>query len=102
MERFTTTFSMSLGGDTPSWEGEVTVAYSINPDEPEVGPTRDHGGLPFVPAEAVDIDVTHIDGVAIAQRENGYRDARDLEDAIECSDRLMLFLVERAAEQELV
>lgn len=98
--RYTHTLSLSIGGDTPTWEGEATVSFEVNPEEPEVGPTYAHGGLPRVPAEAVDVTVTHIDGEPVMQRDHGLLEARTLENHIECSDALMAELLEAASEIE--
>ena len=98
--RYTHTLSLSIGGDTPTWEGEATVSFEVNPEEPEVGPTYAHGGLPRVPAEVVDVTVTHIDGVPVSQRDHGLLEAQTLETHIECSDALMADLLEAASEIE--
>lgn len=97
--RYTHTLSLSIGGDTPTWEGEATVSYEVNPEEPEVGPTYAHGGLPRVPAEVVDVTVTHIDGLPITKRgPYGALEAQTIETHIECSDRLMDELLQAACE----
>lgn len=98
--RYTHTLSLSIGGDTPTWEGEATVSFEVNPEEPEVGPTYAHGGLPRVPAEVVDVTVTHIDGEPVMQRDHGLLEAQTLETHIECSDALMANLLEAASEIE--
>ena len=98
--RYTHTLSLSIGGDTPTWEGEATVSFEVNPEEPEVGPTYAHGGLPRVPAEVVDVIVTHIDGVPVSQRDPFLDEAATLENHIECSDSLMAELMEAAAQVE--
>lgn len=98
---FTATLSLSLGGDTPTWEGEATVWFTVDPAEAERPATYAHGGSPAVPASVVDVMVTHIDGQPIAEREHGKHEAETLENHIECSDRLMARLLELAAESEV-
>lgn len=93
MTHHTTTLSLSLGGDVPTWEGEATVTYSVVWGAPETGPTYACGGTPADPDEVNDITVTHIDGRIPEPHE-----AETLVCHIECNDRLISLLVERAAE----
>lgn len=96
---YTHTLSLSLGGDEPTWEGEATVIYTVSWGAPEQGPSYASGGQPADPDEIADITVTHIDGVAVANREHGKHEAETLETHIECSDALMAELLEAAAEE---
>lgn len=97
MTTHTTTLSLSLGGDTPTWEGEATVTYSVVWGRPEVAPSYSHGGLPADPDEIDDVTVTHIDGDPVSAREP--HEAEQLQCHIECSDRLMAELLTHAAEE---
>ena len=94
MTTHTTTLSLSLGGDTPTWEGEATVSYSVTWGGPETPPAYSHGGLPADPDLVEDVTVTHIDG-----RIPGAGEAEMLENHIECDDRLMAELLTHAAEE---
>jgi len=60
--RFTYTASLSRGGDTPTWEGEVTVTYSVQPAEPETGPSYACGGTPGSDAGVIDLTLEAVDG----------------------------------------
>lgn len=99
MPRYTTTLDLSIGGDTPTWEGEATVSYAVVWGRPETPPAFDHGGLPADPDEIDDVRVTHIDGTPVEQRHFGKHEAVTLETHIECDGRLVELLLERAAEQ---
>lgn len=93
------TLDLSLSGDTPTWEGEATVTYTVVWGAPETGPTYDCRGQPADPDEVNDIKVTHIDGVSIAESMYGKYEAETLESHIECSDRLIEELLSIAAAQ---
>lgn len=58
------TLSASIGGDIPTWEGEITVGYNIQPGEPETGPTYDCGGTPASDPCVIDVTLLEIDGKA--------------------------------------
>lgn len=60
--RYTTTLSLSIGGDVPPWEGEATVSYLVTWGCAETPPAYSHGGLPADPDEVDDIRVEAIDG----------------------------------------
>lgn len=94
---YSTTLSLSIGGDTPTWEGEATVCYSVTWGAPEKGPTYACGGQPADPDEIDAITVTHIDG-AVVVGEGLTRDAETLQCHIECNDRLTSLLLEHAYE----
>lgn len=96
--RYTTTLSLSIGGDEPTWEGEATVSYTVAWGRPATAPSYSHGGLPADPDEVDDITVTHIDGVPVDQRDHGAFEADTLQAHIEGSDRLLEDLLIEAAE----
>lgn len=98
--RYTHTLSLSIGGDTPAWEGEATVSFVVYPGRPETPPAYSHGGMPAEPPEVGDIKVTHIDGTPVEKREWGPYEADALETHIECSDALVAELLQAAAEDE--
>lgn len=60
--RHTYTASFSVGGDIPTWEGEVEFSYTVIWGAPEQGPTYASGGQPADPDEIDDIRVVSIDG----------------------------------------
>lgn len=93
---YTATLDLSIGGNTPTWEGEATVSYIVVWGAPATGPTYDCGGTPADPDDVNDIRVTHIDGVPISKREHGKHEADTLETHLECSDRLVGELLEIA------
>jgi hypothetical protein len=97
--RYTTTLSLSIGGDTPTWEGEAEVSYTVAWGRGPTPPSYSHGGLPADPDEVNDIRVTHIDGRPVAAIEYGKLEAETLETHIECSDALLCQLLTDAAEQ---
>ena len=96
---YTTTLSLSVGGDEPTWEGEATVTFSVTWGTPERAPAYSHGGLPADPDEINDITVTHIDGEPVERRTYGKLEAETLETHIECSDALMHELLTYAVEE---
>jgi len=97
--RYTHTLSLSLGGDEPVWEGEVTVTYVVHPARPAAPPSYASGGDPPEPALVEDITVTHIDGAVVVG--GGLSDeARTLEAVIEGSDALLAVLLQEAAETD--
>jgi hypothetical protein len=98
MAHYSADVSLSLGGDPPEWEGEVTVCYQVSWGAPERAPSYSHGGLPADPDQVDDITVTHIDG-AIVVGEGLKEHAQRCEDLIETNDALIGFLLERAYEQ---
>jgi hypothetical protein len=100
MPRHVHTLSLSIGGDTPTWEGEATVSYTVLWGAPERPPAYSHGGLPADPDEVDDVTVTHIDGQLVGAREHGSHEASTLEHHITGSDRLMAELLTAAAEDE--
>jgi hypothetical protein len=75
---YTTSIGLSLGGDTPTWEGEAKVSYTLD----EVGGVDD-------------LSVTAIDGRAPETDE-----AETLEGVIWGSTRLLCLLAEDAADDE--
>jgi hypothetical protein len=97
--RYTHTLSLSIGGDTPSWEGEATVSYLVSWGAPEQGPSYASGGQPADPDEIDDITITHIDGVPVTVCDYGKYEAETLEMHIECSDALMDELMVAACKQ---
>lgn len=60
--RLTYTASFSVGGDTPTWEGEVEFSYTVTFGAPEQGPSFASGGQPADPDEVDDIRCEKIDG----------------------------------------
>jgi len=101
---YTTTLSLSLGGDEPTWEGEAIVSFAVTWGRAETPPAYSHGGLPADPDEVDGITVTHIDGEPIERRTHGKREAETLEGYIEGNDRiieeLLIYAVEAEAERE--
>ena len=97
MKHYSTTLDLSLGGDSPDWEGEVTVCYAVTWGRPAIGPSYSHGGLPADPDEINDITVTHIDG-AVVVGEGLKEHAALCEAAIESNDALIGLLLEHAYE----
>jgi len=93
-------FSMSLGGDEPTWEGEVTVVYRVIWGAQERGPTYDCGGTPADPDEIADIIVTSIDGASVLLGDDLMQRARDLQDHIKRDEALISRMLAHAAEQE--
>lgn len=91
MTHHTTTLSLSIGGDTPTWEGEVTVTYEVTPYRPAQPPTYDRGWIPEDWPEVVNIQVTHIEG-----READLDEAVTLADWIDNDEKLMAILLDRA------
>lgn len=61
-DTFTTTLSLSIGGDVPTWEGEAKVSFRVIWGQPETPPAYHHGGLPAEPDMVEDITVLEIDG----------------------------------------
>jgi hypothetical protein len=88
MSRYVATLDISLGGDTPTWEGEVTVTYTVVWGRPETPPAYAHGALPADPDEVNDITVIKIDGTPVVAR-GLMSNAETLESHIECNDRLI-------------
>lgn len=97
---YTTTLSLSIGGDVPTWEGEATVCFSVCWGRAETPPSYSHGGLPADPDEVEDITVIAIDDQPIAARLHGRFEAETLETHIECNDRLVSDLLTYAREIE--
>ncbi len=60
--RYTYTTGLNRGGDTPTWEGDVTVSYTVLPGEPETGPSYACGGTPATGATVEDIRLEKVDG----------------------------------------
>lgn len=99
---YTHILSMSQGGDTPTWEGEVTVSYEVvwgQPESGRFGPPEDYDPGAGDVVEAV--KVTHIDGEPVSGRTYGKYEADALEDTIECSDALLSELLQAATEDEI-
>lgn len=61
--RYHYTASFSIGGDIPTWEGEVEFSYTVTWGAPETPPAYSHGGLPADPDEIDDIRVEKVDGL---------------------------------------
>lgn len=98
MKHYTNTLDISLGGDLPSWEGEVTVCYSVAWGRPETAPAYSHGGLPADPDEINDITVTHIDGAVVVG--DGLKEHAKLCEAhIENNENLIGYLMSHAYRQ---
>lgn len=91
---------VSLGGDTPTFEGEATVCFTVSPGRPETPPSYSHGGLPAEPATVEDITVTNIDGAAVVGAGLS-EEARALESVIEASDDLLSELLQAAVEDDI-
>lgn len=96
---YTTTLSMGIGGDEPTWEGEATVRYTVAWGRPATGPTYSHGGLPADPDEITHLVVTHIDGKNPRRLCQGMTESDALEDKIWGSESLLEALLNDAAEQ---
>jgi hypothetical protein len=99
--RYHYTASFSVGGDTPTWEGEVEFSYTVNWGRPETPPAYSHGGLPADPDEIDEIRVVSIDG-----KPKGWSffepDARVAEDMIErLTDDDYARMLEEASEADL-
>ena len=60
--RYTYQTGVSFGGDEPTAEFDVELAFSFVPGLPETPPAYDHGGLPAEPDMVEDIEVVKIDG----------------------------------------
>lgn len=91
---YTTTLSLSLGGDAPTWEGEAHINFTVSFGRPEVPPAYGHGGLPADPDEIDDVTVVSIDG---RTPEPEHADA--IAEHIMCSDALLSHLLEHAREE---
>lgn len=98
--RYTTTLSLSIGGDVPTWEGEATVSYAVAWGRPEAPPTYCRGGLPADPDDVEDLRVEEIDGVPVWDRLHGERDADTIQTEIEGNDLLMCELLASAAAED--
>lgn len=82
--RCTYTASFSVGGDIPTWEGEVEFSYLVSWGAPEQGPTYASGGQPADPDEIDDLRVEAIDG-----RKSGWSEYQsDAEVAQDMAERL--------------
>ena len=80
---------VSLGGDTPDWEGQVTVKFKFTPGRPETPPAHDRGWLPADPPEIYDVTCILIDG-----RTPSKEDAEQIENEVMCNEGLMQHLME--------
>ncbi len=80
---------LSLGGDEPTWEGEVRVQYDVNWAEAA------SFDCPATDSEVSWIRILLVDGVAPSKYE-----ADLFEDHIWCNNALLDYLVEHAQEEE--
>ena len=62
MTRYTYQTGVSFGGDTPTAEFDVELAFSFIRGRPETPAAYDHGGLPADPDLVEDIEVVKVDG----------------------------------------
>lgn len=60
--RYTYTAGLNQGRDTPTWEGDCKVSFSVKPGEAETGPTVACGGTPATDATIEDIKLETVDG----------------------------------------
>lgn len=96
--RYIHTLSLSVGGDPPEWEGEVTVSYTMDWGRTATPPTYSHGGSPAEDDEVGVLYVTHIDGEPVSEKTHG--DAYGLEEYIAANSALLAELVRAAHESE--
>lgn len=87
---------LSIGGDEPTWEGEVEVEFEYTPGSPGTGPSYACGGTPPDPAELEVLRIVKIDG----RNAEAYYTREEREsfiDHIEGNPRLMEALFEAGA-----
>jgi hypothetical protein len=80
---------LSIGGDEPTWEGEVEVEFEYTPGSPGTGPSYACGGTPPDPAELEVVRIVKIDGRKPELYAVPKETLDTLIDHIECDDRLM-------------
>lgn len=99
--RYTHTLSLSLGGDEPTWEGEVDVIYTVTWGAPGTGPTYACGGTPPDPDEVEVQEIGFPTDWAATQSMPALIEFTDrLIDKIHGSDALLDELLQAAAEDE--
>ncbi|MGA0604909.1 hypothetical protein ACO2Q0_02830 [Phenylobacterium sp. VNQ135] len=100
--RYTHTLSLSLGGDEPTWEGEVDVIYTVAWGAPEQGPSYASGGQPADPDEVEVQEIGFPTDWAATQSMPALIEFTDrLIDKIHGSDALLSELLQAAAEDEI-
>lgn len=60
--RYSYTTSINRGGDTPTWEGEVTVSFTCVPGDPGSPPSYASGGSPPSDGYIEDVRLEKVDG----------------------------------------
>lgn len=105
--RYRYTTGLNRGGDTPTWEGDVTVSYSVTPGEPETGPSYACGGTPATGATVDDIKLETVDGKPrpwgmysgyIADEDNVFE--REVVEELEGSDRHIADMLAEAGQTD--
>lgn len=107
--RYSYTTGLNRGGDTPTWEGDVTVSFSCNPGAAETGPSYACGGTPAEAPEIIDITLETVDGKArpwgmysgyIADEDNQFERevVEELEGSAVHMDAMLLIVGEAEAE----
>ena len=105
--RYTYTTGLNRGGDLPTWEGDVTVSYTVTPRDPGTGPSYASGGSPPSGPSIDDIRLEKVDGKErpwgmyagyVDDEDNVFE--REVVEELEGSDRHIAAMLAEAGETE--